>query len=209
MKLFFDFDGTIINVSKRYYNIYCHCLDKNIEPISKEHYWKLKQEHTPEKEILEKFHPQVNIKEYIKQRLSIIERPDYLAYDEIIPNAYKTLKDLACRHKLYLVTLRCYHKHLEEELERFYLRNMFIKVLSRPRGSTPWKDKAQLIEAVIDSSSWIIGDTEADIKAGQFLDITTCAVLSGIRTSNFLKALQPDHLIDTISELLQIIYLQN
>ncbi len=209
MKLFFDFDGTIIDVSEKYYKVYCHCLDKNTKPVSKDEYWKLKQERTPEKDILEKFHPEVDIDEYIKRRLLLIERPDYLAYDEMITNVHRALIRLSRGHELYLVTLRQCHKNLVEEFERFRLQPLFVKVFSCPPSSTPWKDKAQLIKAVVDPSSWIIGDTEADIKGGQLLNITTCAVLSGIRTSQFLRSLQPDYMIKTISELVELICLRD
>jgi phosphoglycolate phosphatase-like HAD superfamily hydrolase len=44
----------------------------------------------------------------------------------------------------------------------------------------------------------IIGDTEADIIAGKQLGLRTFAVTSGIRNAAFLKAIEPDYVIDRV-----------
>jgi phosphoglycolate phosphatase len=51
----------------------------------------------------------------------------------------------------------------------------------------------------------IIGDTESDVKAGQILGLRTVAVTCGIRTKEFLQALNPDHIIDSMPQLLPIV----
>ena len=44
----------------------------------------------------------------------------------------------------------------------------------------------------------MIGDTEADIMAGQALGVDTVAVTCGIRSHSYLKAFQPTHLISDL-----------
>ena len=39
--------------------------------------------------------------------------------------------------------------------------------------------------------SWMIGDTEADISAGQVFDLSTLALTCGIRSSAYLKEFSP------------------
>jgi phosphoglycolate phosphatase-like HAD superfamily hydrolase len=48
----------------------------------------------------------------------------------------------------------------------------------------------------------VVGDTEADISAGKELGITTVVVTSGNRSREFLEALEPNFLINGLSELI-------
>ena len=47
----------------------------------------------------------------------------------------------------------------------------------------------------------MIGDTEADIRAGQELGLVTCATLSGIRSASELAKAHPDHMITSIADI--------
>ncbi|MCY7334483.1 MAG: HAD family hydrolase, partial [Pseudanabaena sp. CAN_BIN31] len=56
-RIFTDFDGPIMDVSERYYQVYLYCLEKIRHPeqalvtLSKSEFWELKRSQVPEKEI--------------------------------------------------------------------------------------------------------------------------------------------------------------
>ena len=56
-RIFTDFDGPIMDVSERYYQVYLYCLEKIRKPtqliniLSKSEFWELKRSQVPEKEI--------------------------------------------------------------------------------------------------------------------------------------------------------------
>ena len=66
--------------------------------------------------------------------------------------------------------------------------------------------KADIIKQTIDNpeDSIIIGDTEADVAAAQQLNATSIALLSGIRSKEFLKSMEPDYLVDGIGDVANI-----
>jgi phosphoglycolate phosphatase-like HAD superfamily hydrolase len=47
----------------------------------------------------------------------------------------------------------------------------------------------------------MVGDTEADVMAAKALGLVSCAVTSGLRSAEFLRALKPDYLIQSIEGL--------
>ena len=63
-----------------------------------------------------------------------------------------------------------------------------------------------LMHPFVDEGSWVIGDTEADIFAGQLLNMKTCAVLSGIRSAERLRSLSPDAIISTIADVATVLF---
>ena len=50
----------------------------------------------------------------------------------------------------------------------------------------------------------VIGDTEDDIKAGNDLTLMTVAVLSGLRSRDFLKKIKPRHIINSINDIFRL-----
>ncbi|MCA6621938.1 MAG: HAD family hydrolase, partial [Pseudanabaena sp. M165S2SP1A06QC] len=56
-RIFTDFDGPIMDVSERYYQVYLYCLKKICQPeqivkiLSKYEFWELKRSQVPEKDI--------------------------------------------------------------------------------------------------------------------------------------------------------------
>ena len=60
MKIFFDFDGTLIDVSERYYQIYCAAINTNSCLIPFEIYWNYKRERVAEEKIIQKHHPEIS-----------------------------------------------------------------------------------------------------------------------------------------------------
>lgn len=205
MKIFFDFDGTLIDVSERYYQIYCAAINTNSCLIPFEIYWNYKRERVAEEKIIQKHHPEVNYNEYEKKRIYLIEDPVFLKYDILIHGARDMLDNIKKNHDLYLVTLRNNSRSFREQLKTLTIESFFTNIENNSSNGKSWERKIKLIQHLYDRSSWIIGDTEADVKAGQMLGMRTCAVLSGIRNKDKLKELNPNYIISTVIEFPELL----
>src|SRR3990172_4945100 len=69
------------------------------------------------------------------------------------------------------------------------------------------KTKQKLIENSPFNSEikYIVGDTEVDIESGRAAGCITIAVCFGMRQREYLDGFSPDHIIDSISELPDIV----
>ncbi len=205
MILFFDFDGTIIENRARYHRVHAHCLGKTPAVLSETEYWELKRSRIPEKEILRRHYPNVDCARYQRERELVIESTEFLAFDTLLPGAHETLRTLKANHTLILVTLRKNSKTAMREIQSFGLHELCSDIRIAAAGKDPVAKKIELIRHDCDPSSWVIGDTEADILAGKALHLTTCGVLSGIRKKECLQMLNPTHLVTSIGELLSLL----
>ena len=206
--ILFDLDGTILDGSLKYYKIYCELLrEKKYEPLSFNKYWSLKRSHTPISIIISKTCSFEFSKKYIKKRLRIIEDRKYLTQDRVIRGAKKTLEKLSLFYSLVLITLRANRNQLLFQLKRLNLLNYFEHILSGSSGNNPIYAKKSLLKrfSELKRAILIVGDTEADIRAGKSLFLKTCAVLSGIRNKNLLDKEKPDHIITDITAVPNIL----
>jgi phosphoglycolate phosphatase-like HAD superfamily hydrolase len=202
--LYFDLDGTILDVSQRIYSVYLDVVNVlGGKALAEEVYWEAKREQLPEEVIAKKSNVE-NVPKYIRLRQERLESPEYLKYDELIPRAWESLSELKKNNQLVLVTLRKSKENLHQQLRRFKIEPLFDKVLVGGDGEERWGFKAEIISSdshFAPQDSIIIGDSEADILAGKKLRITTIAVLSGIRSKKKLLSIKPDYIIEDISQL--------
>src|SRR5437899_5350604 len=125
MDVYFDLDGTLIDVSDRHYTVYSTIAEKlNFRPLSYDHYWSLKRAGTPLAQILEESGTVKNIEGFKAMWLSLIEQDDYLDRDTLLPRTAALLKRLQLKHTLSLVTLRHSQRALARQLDRFKLTPM-------------------------------------------------------------------------------------
>jgi len=202
MKIFFDLDGTLIDVSKRHHTVYTQLVGKfGGKPLAKDEYWKLKQNRLPWPDMLEKsgIHA-AKLEAFMAEFIALIESPDMLAIDapfSFVPNVLEQLKG----SELYLITLRRNNDNVVQQLKDLGLYNSFTKVVSGHTENEGHELKTKLIKDLCDKNSIVVGDTESDILAAKANHITSVAVLSGIRDKNFLASLGPDYIISDIGEL--------
>jgi len=79
IKLFFDLDGPILDVSERYFEVYCECLKKtSFIPLSKDNYWDKKRQKISEVEILAVAPKTELANMYSINRKKLIEDPVFL-----------------------------------------------------------------------------------------------------------------------------------
>jgi len=140
-------------------------------------------------------------------RIEVIENYKYLIKDKVWPGIIKMLNRLKIENDLYIITLRNNRKNLLKQLKYFNLVKYFKEIINGNHLSSPWETKIGLLKnKIIDpADTIIIGDTEADIIAGNKLEIITCAVRSGIRNDNHLKLYKPNYILDNANELEKLI----
>jgi phosphoglycolate phosphatase len=207
LTLFFDLDGPLLDVSARYAALHRDLLHAaGLRGMSADRYWERKRARVPEDEILRELGVLGLAKDYLRQRLELLESPDYLLLDRPWPWTHEVLGRLARRYPIVLVTARSSHLLLLEQLDRLDLIAFFHEILSEPARRGVDKQKARLIinylrRHELPADGWMVGDTEADIGAGRLVGLRTAAVRTGIRTAELLQLAAPDHLFADIREL--------
>ncbi len=209
MNIYLDLDGTLIDISERYFQAYSDSvISFGIKPLSKNKYWQLKKEKYSLKDIVELNCGEDLVLSIMKNLEYCIEQTEYLKLDKLIPGAIETLNILKQNHRLVLVTLRKHKTNLDKQLKALRIEFYFDKILDGVDAGVPHRIKADLIKG--DSvfhgkNSLIVGDTEVDIMAGKILDIQTAAVLTGIRTEKLLSEEKPNYILQNISNLPSLI----
>lgn len=189
-----DLDGTLLDISRRYYRIHQDvCREFGLSPLPFKTYWALKRQADQTVEFPALSSPRLR-EQLGRKRAALLETKTYLAYDRLIIGTRKTLKILDEAYEVVLITLRRNRESLEWQLDRLGLTGAFRDILASGEGDRDSRKKLQLIR----ESVWhrrglaaIAGDTETDILVGHSLGIATYAVSSGIRSASFLRALGP------------------
>lgn len=207
--IFFDLDGTLIDTSERQYRVYRDILDfYGVQStLSKEEFWNQKRMGKKTVELLPKDFPKEFVQKFMGESLKRIEDRKYLKYDNLLRESLDVLSKIELKNDLILVTLRNNRENLLWELNNLELAKYFKEILV---GSPlKLKNKVLLVKEYIKKCSKnsfiIVGDTEADISTGKELEILTVAVTYGIRSKDFLKKLEPDFYLDSISGLTNIL----
>ena len=203
MKIFLDLDGTILDVSRRYYRIYSEVL-KGLggEPVGMEAYWEMKKERVPEDKI-------AGLKDeafarYSSERTAKMESAEYLALDTLLDGACDTIRGLSERHELFIVTMRKKRGLLICQLMDLGVYGSFTGVFNAGDSADPLGAKASAMRSfnAVAGRDIMVGDTELDIRAGKASGLRSCAVLTGIRSERLLRLENPDFVIDSINQLL-------
>jgi len=219
--VFCDFDGPIADVSERYYATYCQGLDwaktaaqaqgndLAVRYLSKAQFWTFKQNRVPDRQIAHWSGLEgQQIDGFLNQVSRIVNHGSLLDYDQVQPQAREGLDILRqCGVRVVLVTLRPPNQVLRF-LDQHDLCWAITDLYGMPEAEAAYKNQAshkidRLQTAIAAqqrqghdlSQSWMIGDTEADIMAGQTLGIDTVAVTCGIRSSSYLQGFRPTHLM--------------
>jgi phosphoglycolate phosphatase-like HAD superfamily hydrolase len=217
LTVFCDFDGPLVDVSNRYYSTYKLGLaetqaayrDKGITLaiglLEKQQFWQMKQERVPDVEIAMRSGLQgEQIDFFLGRVIEIVNQPALLQQDRLQPGVSWALALLHSQGvRLVLVTLRC--RLQATQILRYYgLTRLFSGIYGTSDRDAAYQNQAefktQLLASAIEEQSllaghprlaWMVGDTEADLLAGQALSIPTIALTCGIRSRRYLKQFQP------------------
>jgi phosphoglycolate phosphatase len=220
MTLFCDFDGPIVDVSARYYDTYRVALARTrrqfarqgqalqLTPLSKSRFWRLKQIRSPDTEIAERSGLSGDsVTVFLGQVRELVNHcPALLRRDVPQPQVSLALQQLRNRGiTLVLVTLRC-EAQVDDFLRKHQMKAAFAAVYGTQNTEAAYENYTDLKTSLLSralaergasvpglsQSSWMVGDTEADVVAAQRLGIPAIALTCGIRSSAYLKRLQPD-----------------
>ncbi|MBD1841748.1 HAD family hydrolase [Coleofasciculus sp. FACHB-64] len=217
LTVFCDFDGPLVDVSHRYYSTYQLGLADtqeiyqeqgeilHLQVLTKEQFWQMKQDRVPDVEIAMRSGlqgEQINV--FLQRVVSIVNQPALLQKDKMQPGVNWALALLHSQGiKLVLVTLRCQSQALQI-LQNHGLARLFSGIYGTQDSHAAYQNYAEvktqlLTTAIAEHCSpwqtaddcWMVGDTEADILAGQALSIPTIALTCGIRSPQRLRQFQP------------------
>jgi phosphoglycolate phosphatase-like HAD superfamily hydrolase len=217
LRLITDFDGPLMDVSERYYQVYQYCLQQTqrpnqpIKPMDKAQFWDCKRACIPEPTIgMRSGLDEDQAQEFALLRRNTVHTVPYLVYDQPVPGAIDALERLQqAGVELVVMTMRRV-RELDEAFSRYDLARFFPQdrryCLSNDYIKTgDTKDKPLVMERALQelppaSNVWMVGDTEADMIAAKTHGVKVIGVLSGIRDTTQLSLYQPDLIFNNISE---------
>jgi phosphoglycolate phosphatase-like HAD superfamily hydrolase len=221
MNFCFDIDGPIIDVSDRYYRAYLESLkgyDINKDKVlSKEAFWILKQNRISELEI--GLMVGLSLKEAKSSgdtRKDLNFKFENLYFDKLFDDVIKTFDYLKSNYISYFVVTLRSRKELNFAIKQFklnkYLDEDYIfpfdedtKVQNDIQGKYSLIYNGMNKLALNSLDTWVIGDSDTDIHAGRLARCGKVIGISrGMRSKEQLQILQPDYIVNNLSEVLSL-----
>ncbi|MBI3590599.1 MAG: HAD family hydrolase [Candidatus Melainabacteria bacterium] len=219
MNLCFDFDGPIIDVTDRYYRAYLESLKgfetKKIQFLSKEDFWKLKQNRVSDFEIGIMSGLNINeAKDTIDLRRDLSFKQEYFALDKVFNDVFQTFDYLKTNNIFFFVVTLRRNRQLLQAINQFkmtkYLTDdRFFSLPDEHKISNDIQEKYILLVNAVNKlqldpqDTWLVGDSDTDIHAGKLARYgKVIAVSRGIRSKEQLAVLKPDYLINDFAELI-------
>ncbi|MGB3239589.1 MAG: HAD family hydrolase [Geitlerinemataceae cyanobacterium] len=222
LRLITDFDGPIMDVSERYYQVYQFCLDRVREPqqpvkvLSKSDFWQLKRSRTPERQIgILSGLGEEQSRIFAQMRGQTVHTEPYLHHDTPVEGAVAALEK-ARQEGLELVVMtmrrtreleeacrRCQIGRFFPEERRYCLSNDYVK--TGDINDKPLLMERALAELPAADDVWMVGDTEADMVAATSHGVKAIGVLSGIRDRPRLEIYEPDLIVNNLAEAVDFI----
>lgn len=218
MTVFCDFDGPIVDVRERYYSTYREGLKAieaiahsqgdalQIKVLSQAAFWQMKRDRIADRTIASQSGISAEyISLFLQQVKQIVNQPHLLDKDTLQPGVRWALSLLCDRGaRLVLVTLR-HQSQVQQILQKTRLAKFFTDIYGTRDRHAAYQNYAQLKTDLLaeamekytrpyGSSCLMVGDTEADILAGQALKIPTIGLTCGIRSAGYLQQFQPDQI---------------
>jgi phosphoglycolate phosphatase-like HAD superfamily hydrolase len=226
LRIITDFDGPIMDVSERYYQVYLLCLDRTKKPgqeiqiLSKAEFWAFKRSKTPEVTIgILSGLTSAQASEFSQLRKELVHQLVYLKFDAIIPTAIDALTQIQQQGiDLVVMTMRrdreLDYAFTQAPLTPFFPSNRRYNLCNDYTKTKDELDKPLLMLRAMQElppadRTWMIGDTEADIAAAKSQNIPIIGVLSGIRDQSNLEKFQPDSIVANLQEAVSLILSQS
>ena len=226
MNICFDFDGPIVDVMDRYYRAYLESLkgveNKKVQILSKEDFWKLKQNRISDSEISLMSNLTINeSKNSSGVRKDFTFKTEYLSLDKLFDDVF-TIFDYLKSNKItfFVVTLRR-HKQFNYAIKQFKLEKYLSagSTFSLPDEHTFTNDIQEkyliLVNAVnklglMPQDTWVVTDSDTDIHASRLARYgKAIAIPRGIRSKEQLEILKPDFIINNLNEITTLIQNQS
>ncbi|MEO0458862.1 MAG: HAD hydrolase-like protein [Cyanobacteria bacterium P01_A01_bin.114] len=228
--VFCDFDGPIVDVSERYYRTYQlglstlkatyqaqHNRELLTAPLSKQQFWWMKQNRVADREIAARSGLAEDVIDTFLQQVSrLVNHPHLLRWDRLQPDADEAIAQIKrCGARLVMVTLR-HPRQVQSFLQAHDLSQHIDQIFGaadiQAAHLNRVEQKVDLLKSAIASQqaqgfstkqTWMIGDTEADVIAGQTAEIQTVALTCGVRSQSYLERLNPNEVHPTLLSAIQ------
>jgi len=199
--LFFDLDGTLLNVFPRLYKVHQDIISSlnHSTTYTLEQYTKLKKEKIPETEIIKSILNPELIERYLAKREELIETEKYLLLDKISSKCFNKLTQLKTENWIVLITNRKNKENAINQLQQLNILPLFDEVYIC--NETETKYDAVTKSKFFNQNSIIIGDTEEEMQIGQKVGIKYIAITGGMRTTELLQQYHPNQLLPNISKI--------
>jgi phosphoglycolate phosphatase len=173
--------------------------------LSKAQFWQMKQNRIPDRDIARQSGlDEEQIEFFLRRVVEIVNCADLLQQDKIQPGVIWALGLLKSQgSRLILVTLRDRDEAISI-LEQNGLRQLFTGIYGTSNSEAAYQNYSEIktkllqramrehrVTSINSPQAWMIGDTEADVLAGQAMGIATIALTCGIRSEIQLRQLQP------------------
>ena len=135
---------------------------------------------------------------------------DFIDFSELYPNVEKVLDELKVRNLNTALLTTKGQDQADKIIKHFNLSHNFDYVMGRRPGIAHKPAPDMLLHICeelgnLPSDVIIVGDTEMDILCGKNAGAKTCGVTYGYRTREDLAKLNPNYLIDSIEDVLQLL----
>ncbi|MBF2098609.1 MAG: HAD family hydrolase [Gloeomargaritaceae cyanobacterium C42_A2020_066] len=215
LRIITDFDGPLVDVSERYYQVYRFCLaqigrpEQAITCLDKSTFWALKRARVPETEVGRRSGlSEEQARVFSQLRQATVHTHPYFEFDQLQPGVIALLGHLRDQGiDLAVLTMRR-QSELAFALNQFGLGELFTEerrfCLPEPYQKTRDDlDKPLLMAQALQilppaATTWMVGDTEADLVAAQIHGLPVVAVLNGIRDRERLATYQPVQIVDDL-----------
>ena len=186
--IYIDFDGTLVNVYKRYLGILQSFLG-NDYLINQKQYIDLKKKRIKDHKIIELLFDghKIDLKKYIEYKNHLIESNKWLDKDELIGDIFFYInKAKMSGFKVSLITARNNSDNLIYQLKKLNIYNLFnnIYVVGLKKNINT---KLELLKKIHSKGDIIIGDSPMEIDAAYNLNLKSYFVDSGLYDKSFCK----------------------
>ena len=205
MLVIFDFDGTLVDVSERWYQLHRDIANQYALPIiERESYIAAKRAGTKEATIMLNYsNNQAAITAYCKERINLIKQQQYLAFDQPFEAAFEVLEAWAKVGPMCLLSKRKSAENFHWEVE-----NKGFKPFFRDLAPTFGKEKEEILVKMypkeVLSSAIIISDAFEDYNMGLKLGMQPLVIGYGCRTANYFRNLGVKKVVEHCAELIPL-----
>jgi len=179
--IFFDLDGTIIDIYERFYNVFNnYSINRFLTEVNKKKYMKLKSNGLSDLQIALEFNLNYDQKEYHEYKARSLEIKKYLKLDKLIFDFDKYARILASKkYKIKLITLRRNFKNLNWQLNELKIINLFDEIIALIPNKIN-NPKRVFFEKINVKDSILIGDSIKDYEATLDFDVDFLNVETGL-----------------------------
>lgn len=202
LNLYFDLDGTLIDISNKRYKIYrdiCTAL-KVPSKLPANKFWERTRNKSNIIDI-EGFKGKECLKRYKEMFYTMIEEEKYLSLDRCFPETLNVLKELKKKHRIILTTLRRSRFRLLKQLQSLEIMEFIDKIIIPNSNQVSRREMIAADDDFDLVNSVIIGDTEAELMAARKLKCDCILVTSGMRSREFLSKYKPAYLLNGIRDV--------